>query len=418
MKVIYIHQYFKTPRMSGGTRSYEMARRMVAAGWSVNMVTSKTPESPLQKGWVCTCEEGIVVHWYYLPYSNKMNFIARMKAFCLFSIAASFRAIRLKADIIFATSTPLTVALPGILVSKSKGVPMVFEVRDLWPDIPIAMGILNNRLVCWFARKLETITYHNSASVVALSPGMKEGIVRTGYPDANVAVIPNSCDIDLFRMVSQSRPPSGYEKILASAGPLILYAGTLGQINGTIMLVDLAVELKTRSSDVRILVVGDGADRDRLKSLAISSRVYGVNFFMADPVSKEQMPFLLRHATIACSLFIDLPEMRANSANKVFDAMAAGTPVLINYGGWMNEFLVDKNFGLSVWGLAIKEMAILIDEKLHDEEWLSAASDRAISMAKSYFDRDILAAQLLEVLSASALGDGAIAADIAPGIYL
>lgn len=417
MNVLYIHQYFKTPDMVGGTRSYEMAKRIVAAGWGVDVLTTRIADSRGDIGWVQTKEDGINIHWLYLNYSNKMGFLSRVWAFIYFSMAASLKVFQLKFDLVFATSTPLTVAIPGVFATKIKKVPMVFEVRDLWPEIPIALGILRNRFLCWAARRLETYAYRNSTSVIALSPGMKAGVVRAGYPEKNVAVIPNGCDFDLFKYSTVEEMPNSIDVFLNSRKPLILYAGTLGLINGVGSLVDLAIGLRDIGSSIQILIVGDGIERESIMERATIEDVYNKNLFMVDPIPKNAMPALIKRATIACSLFIDLPEMRVNSANKVFDAMASGTPVLVNYGGWINDLLVSKEFGVSMWGADIKSFSKTLDKTLTDEKWVEFSGRQAISVAKSYFDRDVLAAQLIEVLLAAVEGNGRTASKIAPGEY-
>jgi UDP-N-acetylglucosamine:LPS N-acetylglucosamine transferase len=141
MKIIYLHQYFNTPTMVGSTRSYEMARRLVAYGHEVHMITSWR-EDDGRKNWFKTEENGINVHWLPVPYSNEMGFYERIKAFVKFALGSAKKAIELKGDIVFATSTPLTIAVPGIIASKINRIPMVFEVRDLWPEVPVALGIL------------------------------------------------------------------------------------------------------------------------------------------------------------------------------------------------------------------------------------------------------------------------------------
>ena len=132
--------------MSGGTRSYEMARRMVTWGHEVHMITSFREEGSGKSGWFTTEEAGIKVHWYPVPYSNHMGFSQRMKAFVAFALAARRKAIALDGDIIFATSTPLTIALPAVPASRKKKIPMVFEVRGLWPEMPIAVGALKKAM--------------------------------------------------------------------------------------------------------------------------------------------------------------------------------------------------------------------------------------------------------------------------------
>jgi hypothetical protein len=152
MRILYLHQYFNTPKMSGGTRSYEMARRLVKMGHDVHMVTSYREETN-HTDWFTTIEDGITVHWLPLLYSNKMNYTQRIKAFVNFAVKSSIKAVSMKADIIFATSTPLTIAIPAVIASKRQKIPLVFEVRDLWPELPIAMGALKNPIARFLAKK-------------------------------------------------------------------------------------------------------------------------------------------------------------------------------------------------------------------------------------------------------------------------
>ena len=144
MKIIYLHQYFNTPQMSGGTRSYEMARRFVAAGHEVHMITSHREESDDFSEWLEEIIDGIHVHWLSVPYSNNMGFKARVLAFLKFAVASGVKARKVGGDVIFATSTPLTIALPAIYAAKRLKKPMVFEVRDLWPELPIEVSALKN----------------------------------------------------------------------------------------------------------------------------------------------------------------------------------------------------------------------------------------------------------------------------------
>lgn len=183
MRIIYLHQYFNTPEMQGGTRSFEMARRLVKAGHAVHMVTSKRDaDDHAGPVWEESEETGIHVHWCRVPYSNRMSFTQRIQAFARYAWLAGKRAASLPADVVFATSTPLTVAGPAVRVARKLRVPMVFEVRDLWPDVPIALGVLRNPILKASARWLERYAYRHATRIVALSPEMKKGVVRKGYP--------------------------------------------------------------------------------------------------------------------------------------------------------------------------------------------------------------------------------------------
>lgn len=398
MKIIYLHQYFNTPEMSGGTRSYEMAKRLVAAGHEVHMVTSWRDHGGKKATWFATTEQGIVVHWYPVPYSNHMSYSERIRAFIGFAWAARKKAMLLKGDVIFATSTPLTIAIPAVLAAKKHRIPMVFEVRDLWPELPIAMGALRNRASIFLARVLERWAYKNAAAVVALSPGMKEGVVKTGYPAEKVAVIPNSSDNREFAPSTEAARSFREQRPWLGTHPLLVYAGTFGRINGVHYMVELAEALSKRAPHVRILLVGDGQEREQVMELAKKRGVLGKNLFLEASIPKKDVPSLLSAADMAFSLFIDLPEMQHNSANKFFDALASGTPVVINYGGWQQDLIQRNGCGLAMWRRSIEEVADMVAFKLDDAAWLHSAGATARKLAETVFDRDLLARQLERVI--------------------
>lgn len=403
--------------MSGGTRSYEMARRMVAAGHEVHMVTSYREQDSDREGWFQTEEAGIQVHWYPVPYSNHMGFLQRVAAFFAFAFAARKKAVELEGDIIFATSTPLTIALPAVPAARRKKIPMVFEVRDLWPEMPIAVGALKNPVLRFAARRLEHWAYHKAEAVVALSPGMKEGVLRTGYPANKVAVIPNSSDNAEFSHDAEAAARFRAERDWLGDKPLLVYTGTFGAVNGVGYLVPVATELLRINSDIRILLVGDGAEKDKVVREAESAGVLGQNLFIEGNLPKREIPALLNAANMASALFIDLPEMRPNSANKFFDALASGTPVLLNYGGWMHDLVNTHGCGLALWQYPVAEVAAELESKMHDRDWLSDAEQSARQLAEDCFARDKLADQLTQVLQAVQQGHPEKVVQIAPGEY-
>ena len=372
----------------------------MAAGHEVEMVTTDRNPETLRGGWRTEVVDGIRVHWWPLPYSNSMSPRSRLLAFSSFAVAAGKKAPQLSGDVVLATSTPLTIALPGVRAAKRLGTPLVFEVRDLWPELPIAVGALRNPFAIRAARWLERFAYRHSARIIALSPGMADGVARAGYSRRLISVIPNSCDND-FLLAS---PSIGKNFLNANpflkCGPVITYAGTLGVINGVGYLVDIAKELLELGSTARILIVGDGKERHVIEQRARSEGVYGKNFWMIPPVSKEMMPSIFSATTIACSLFIDIREMWNNSANKFFDALASATPVLINYGGWQAELVESKNIGLVIPSSDARVAAQRLSEFLKHAD-LDQISMNARRLAETEFSRDILAERMLDVLTAA-----------------
>lgn len=398
MKIIYLHQYFNTPKMSGGTRSYEMARRFVAAGHEVHMITSQREESDDFSGWLEENIDGIHVHWLAVPYTNKMGFTARMTAFMKFSLLSALKAVKVGGDVIFATSTPLTIALPAVYAAKWLQKPMVFEVRDLWPELPIAVGVLKNPVLKIVARWLEQFAYKHAAYVVALSYGMKNGVVISGYPSERVHVVPNSCDIDFFHVQQNEGRQFLNDHTELQGGPLILYAGALGFINGVGYLVDIASAMLKIDPTVRFLIVGDGKEQNQIRGKAENVGVLNKNFWMMPSLPKKEMPLLLSAATISTSLVINSPELWNNSANKFFDSLAAGRPIMINHEGWQADLIRATGAGIVVPPRDALEATRMLNVFLSDTDKVKKAGRAAFHLAKTRFDRDDLANKLMAVL--------------------
>jgi len=397
MRITYLHQYFNTLEMSGSTRSYEMARRLVAIGHQVNMVTSWREDNG-SRNWFETEEAGIRVHWLPVPYSNNMSYKERIRAFLRFAWGAAHKAASLPADVVFASSTPLTIALPGAYAAKRRNTIMVFEVRDLWPELPIAIGALKNPLMRAGARWLERFAYSRSEHLVALSPGIKAGVIASGFPADRVSVIPNSSDLEFFD--PDAADPTAFRNAHPEIGDgfLVVYTGTMGRINGVAYLARIAATAMEMGSKLTFLAVGRGQEESKIRAEAKRLGVYGNNFFLYPPSPKREMPNILACADVALSLFINLKPMWANSANKFFDALASGTPVAINYGGWQAELLKGSGAGLVLPPEDAVEAARQLEKFIMNREMLAVAGQKARKLAEEHFDREKLAAKLEGVL--------------------
>lgn len=392
MEIIYLHQYFNTPSMQGGTRSYEMARRLVERGHRVCMVTSWRDVTD-QTDWFVTDEDGIEVHWLPVRYGNEMSYRQRILAFIRFAWGSARRAAALDGDVVFATSTPLTIALPGVYAARRRKVPMVFEVRDLWPEMPIAIGALNNPVLIWAARLLEKFAYRNSSRIVALSPGMAEGIAATGFPESRIEVIPNSCDLELF--APQPGQAEAFRAIHPEldSGPIVLYAGTLGRVNRVDYMVQLAVVVDKLIPKARFVILGAGSEESKVRKLAGELGVLDKNLFMYRQLPKADVVKAFAAANIITSFFADIPEMEKNSANKFFDGLAAGRAIAINYGGWQADLLRKSGAGL-VLSRDVNEAARQLESWLTDHQRLEQAGKAARILGEQHFSRDHLAARL------------------------
>jgi len=340
-----------------------------------------------------------------VPYSNYMSYSERILSFARFAILSSWEAMRCRGDVVFATSTPLTIAIPGILSSWWQRIPLVFEVRDLWPDLPISVGALRNPLSKFLARKLELLAYRASSRVIALSPGMAEGVIRQGTPEGKIAVIPNSCDVDIFNVpASQGMYVRSKLKGVSDKSPLVVYAGTFGRINGIEYLVKVAAAMQKISPDVCFLLVGSGAQKAAVAAKAASMGVLERNMWIWEPLPKSEMPSVMSAATVVTSIFAPLKSMWNNSANKFFDALAAGKPVAINYEGWQAELLNNSGAGIVIPQANHVVAAELLASFVHDRSKLQKASAAARDLARTRFNRDLLAKQFEMVLQQAVSG--------------
>lgn len=382
--------------MAGGSRSYEMAKRLVAKGYNVHMVTSDR-ELPGFKGWKEENIEGINVHWISVPYDNRMSFFYRVSSFVKFAVCGSIKSMKLQSDLIFATSTPLTIAIPGILASKKTRVPLVFEVRDLWPELPIAIGALKSKPLIWIATKLERIAYANSSYIIGCSPGMCEGVIRHGVDEANVIEIPNSCDLDSFDVGTKKGQQFRAEHPWLRDRPLVVYAGTFGKINGVGYLAKLAVEMKKIDPSVVFLAIGDGLEREAVTEFAKTNGIFEKNMFFLDKQPKKAVPAIYSAASVVMSMFLPIKEMEANSANKFFDGLAAGKPLAINYGGWQAELLKENGNGIVLDYGNVEAAARVLHELLVDEKMLKTMGENSLKLAKKNYSRDLMADRLVGV---------------------
>jgi len=385
------------PSESGGTRSYEFARRLSAAGYDVQIVTSDT-RSNAPRGWRTEVVDGFTVHWLGVPYANKMSYFRRIVAFFSFALRSSKRARSLRGDVIYATSVPLTIVIPALWAALFRRTPILFEVRDLWPEMPIAVGALRNPILIFMARLLELVAYRTAAHIIALSPGMRDGVLARGIPADRVTVIPNGADLDLFGG-DGVKPKDWTDDCPGLVGKkLVVYCGTLGHLNGLSYLAETAAELSHLRDDVAFLVVGNGKEDEIVQERAFELGVLGTSFYMMPAIPKVQVPAIYAAADIVTSVFLPIKEMEVNSANKFFDALAAGKPVAINYGGWQADIVNSSRIGVVLPASDTKKAALILSYLLDNPKELQQMSKRSREVAEKEFDRDILSERLLTVV--------------------
>ena len=391
MKILYVHQYFKTPEEGGANRSYYMAKAMVEAGHEVVMLTSHN-EPKLSEKMV----DGISVVYLPVNYSNFFDTKERILSFLKFVQQAKKWLRKNHAfDKCIATSTPLTVGSISLWLKKRFNIPYVFEVRDLWPEAPIQMGVFKNPLVKRGLRNYERKIYENADAIIALSPGMRKHIQKV-VPDKTIALIPNVADCHFFK--PSEKKSENLELHYGVKNKFVVsYFGAIGPVNDLMSLVrsaEFCLDLP-----LRFLIMGEGRNLSGIKQYVKERNISNV-FFV--PYGTKEDVRKLMDITDACYVsFLHKPVLRTNSPNKFFDAIASGKMIITNIQGWIRGLVEEKHFGI----YADSDIPVELREKLlpfiESKELLLRYQKNAREAAENYFNREQLSAQFLATVEGS-----------------
>lgn len=392
MNILYIHQYFKTPDIPGGTRSYWNSLELIKNGHTVTVIrydqtiTNKVERKTIQ---------GINIISLNIKYSQYMGVLSRLQAFLSFMVKSTLIGLREKnIDLVIATSTPLTVGFPALVLNKMKGIPYIFEVRDLWPEVPIQMGALNNKLVIKLARWFERTIYKNASHIIALSPGMKKGVIETGINEDKVAMIPNMAKIDKFYIREHHLETAEKFKINGDTFKII-YFGALGEANAIEYILEGA-ELLKNHHDIEFLFIGYGP-KEAIILNAIEEKglknVTHLGVFNMEITSE-----IVNMCQVSLVTFGNLPILATNSPNKLFDSLSAGKPILVNSPGWTKDLVETQECGLYVDPNSPKDLADKIIFLKNNPELLQQMGANSRKLAETKYDKSILCREFSSVV--------------------
>ncbi|RIW18322.1 glycosyltransferase WbuB [Algoriphagus lacus] len=389
MRVIYIHQYFRTPEQGGAVRSYHLAKGLVQAGIEVDMITAHNGPDYDQR-WI----EGIRVHYLPVGYDQKFGFLLRIWAFWRFVIKAKKLVKKLpRTDLMYITSTPLSTGMIGLWGKRKFAIPYIFEVRDLWPEAPVQVGVLKNPLLKRMLYRLEKKIYDQALSVVALSPGIASYIQKKS-PDRSVALIPNFSDLNTFY-------PKEKDKKLAiqlglSSGLTIAYTGALGLVNAVEELLDLAELAQNSGKNWNFLVMGEGSHKQKLEVISGKKSLKNVRFVPFG--SKDNVNEILNLADFAWISFAHFPVLKTNSPNKFFDALASGKAILVNHKGWVYDLVKTHQLGISCLPGKLESTFSKLEELENHPSKIDQMGQNARMLAENLFSKEIAIARLIEVV--------------------
>ncbi|HRX83585.1 MAG TPA: glycosyltransferase family 4 protein [Phycisphaerae bacterium] len=399
MKLIYIHQHFVTNEGTAGTRSYDVSKHIVAAGHEVTMICGiywqgSLARMPWWRPWRTEQIDGIKVVVCNVCYANQMGPLLRVWRFLKFALLATVVAIGEKrTDIIFATSTPLTVGIPARIAAAVKRIPYIFEVRDLWPEDLLAAGRMKPGLVYRGWEALERFAYAKARRILLVSKGFHDRLLERGLPPDRLETILLGADGALFENLT---PNQAYFAQHGLAGKTIaVYTGSYGNANGLFQVLDAAAHLRDRP-DIALVLIGDGKERAELE--AIKAQKDLANVHLLPFVKKHELPDILAACHVGLMILKQITRPRWVTPNKLFDYMFAGLPTIVNFPGTTAELIEAEGAGVAALPGDPVDLAAKIRHYADHPDERRAVGARARQVAFARFDRAQIAARLIEVM--------------------
>ncbi len=391
MRILWLHQYFATPRGWGAVRTFEFARRFAQAGHDVHVVCCAGYDDTLSDGLLVA--PGVQIHLSSVKYAPRMGFARRLWAFFVFMLHSIGTVLAQggRFDLVIASSGPLSLAVPALMGKWFRRLPYVFEVIDVWPDSAIAAGVLKNPMLQWCSHVLERLAYRQAIGVVTCSTGMTRrvlGKIAAWTKKPWVETVSNSCDLDDFRACETRRETIRMKQGVLPGQVVVLYTGAMGVSNA---IDDLVTAIRTTAGrdDILWWLAGTGRDAAKLQALAGGP----VKFFGSMP--KADLIDLYCGADLNVITFLPDLLFEENSPNKFFDGIAAGLPALFNRSTWLQPWLDQYGCGVICDGIGNASLGGSILQLADDATRRAGMRIGAKRLAQEVFSRDLLAAQYL-----------------------
>jgi len=372
MKILLINQSFVSPDEPGHTRHFEMAQYLRKHGHELVIVGSdvnyQTGRSTTQRRRVFEkVEENIdgvrILRAYVCP-SLHRSYFWRTVSFFSFMFSSIWTALQVKdVDLVMGTTPPIFQAVSAWVVSVIRRRPFLLEVRDLWPEFGVGMGVLKNPIIIALARWLENFLYARATHILVNSPAYRTYLLKKGLREKKVTFIPYGTDVEMFNPNvdgSAIRRKLGVEDKF-----VVLYAGALGAANDIYTLLRAADRLRDESK-IRFVLFGDGKERVHIEQE--SRRRNLSNVIIAGVYPKKEMPYVLASSDICLAILQNIEMFRTTYPNKVFDYMAAGRATVLVIDGVIREVIETSKGGIFVEPGDDKQLAETILELSNDLE--------------------------------------------------
>lgn len=389
VKVLLIHQHFKTPYKGGAIRSYYLAKGLVDNGVQTIVITAHNKDR-----YTVEDVDGIEVHYLPIAYNNRFGFLQRVLSFMRFVKGAVRTAGKFRdAELCYAISVPLTVGIAARRIVSRYNIPFVFEVGDLWPEAPVQMGIIRNPILKKILYDLERKIYTSARAVVALSPAI-ESEIRKKVNQPDVFLIPNISDTDFFK--PQEKDPGLVERFGVENKFVVSYTGAIGYANDLDQMLACAKASDEAKLPVHIVMCGDGAYLDHLKNEIVRLNLH--NFSIIPFTNREGVREILNVTDATFISYRPVPVLETGSPNKYFDGLAAGKLIIVNFGGWIREEIESNQCGIFINPRDPEDFIRKIKPFITDSHLLKAHQQSARSLAERKYSRTLLTQKFVQII--------------------
>ena len=411
MKILYISQYFPPEMGAPAARASELARHWAEAGHEVSVLTGfpNHPTGTVPEEWRPRLRRlmfnekvnGISVYRTWLwPLPNRKAH-ERMRNYSSFCISAALRGMFLpRPDVVIASSPQLLVGLSGWWISFSRQIPFVFEVRDLWPESLAAVGVSGeDSLLHHGLGKVAGFLYERANLIVVVSPAFKEHLVRRWrVPEEKIAIVENGVETDLFSPAPVDVNQSFRRQLNAEARFLVCYIGTMGNAHGLETLLDAAAKLQNQSPEVLFLLIGEGAEKEKVKALAQVRNLTNVRFLDQQP--RGNIPSFIS-ASDACLVLLKKNDVfKTVIPTKMLEFMSCARPVILAVDGQARQIVEQAGAGIVIEPESSEQLVAAIHQLKTNQDLRKMLGAQGREYIIRKFSRASTAQKYLEDLSA------------------
>ncbi len=408
MRILLLHQYFLEKDEGGGSRFNEMTKVWSSLGHKITvlsgMVSYTTGKKPTRyKKKYFYVDDGfydqVDVIRSHVSESYNTNFIGRLWGYFSFVFSSTYAGLfkaKGRYDVIVVTSPPLFVGITAVILSVFKRLPIVFEVRDLWPESAIDTGVLKNKLIIKMAYWFENYIYKKAKLINVLTPAFKTKLIEKGVPEEKIIFIPNAADFTLAEQIQKSNfDATDFKKELGLDGKFVItYVGAHGVANHLIQLVDVAERLKDTS--VVFQLIGSGMKKQELQDQVLNRGLSNVIF--RDAVPKAEVFKYILASDMGASVLKKVDTFKTIYSNKTFDYMSCKRPVFLAIDGVSRDLVETADCGIYVEPENIDDIEAKLRAILNNTASLNISGNNGYEYAKKHFDRGVLAQQYVNHL--------------------